>query len=134
MNEQEHQERHKQLHNSLDELVADFIHCTKNLLSGTSIMVFLLWAGKQSMEVDHPDPGEEEEEKKTSIEWDRLCKIEVLDADGWDRKNYQFSMYEELISREEFEVRLSASTCSFPEGAFAEGYNMWRDKDGNDTG
>jgi len=61
MTPEEHQQRHVELHKHLDELLADFIHCTKNLLSSTSIMVFLLWAGKQSMEVDHPDPGEEED-------------------------------------------------------------------------
>ena len=49
-------------------------------------------------------------ELKTSEEWQKLCKAEVLDPDGWDRKNFQFSWYEENISRSEFEKRLVLST------------------------
>ena len=50
---------------------------------------------------------------KTSEEWQKLCNIKVLDPDGWDRKNFQFSWYEESISREEFLNRLLISTCEF---------------------
>ncbi len=53
-------------------------------------------------------------EKKTSKEWEELIpdkyKLAILDPDGWDRKNYQFSFYEELITKEEFNRRLSSST------------------------
>jgi hypothetical protein len=38
--------------------------------------------------------------------------ITVLDADGWDRKNYAAS-WAELIDENEFEVRLTSSTCSW---------------------
>ena len=31
--------------------------------------------------------------------------------DGWDRKNYQYSWFEEKISLSEFEKRLMKSTC-----------------------
>ena len=50
---------------------------------------------------------------KTSAQWQNLCRIDVLDPDGWDRSNYQFSWYEELISRQEFERRLVSSTVQF---------------------
>ena len=52
-------------------------------------------------------------EKKNSEEWQKLCKIEVIDPDGWDRQNYQFSWYEEKITKQEFEKRLGPSTCQF---------------------
>jgi hypothetical protein len=38
----------------------------------------------------------------------------VMDPDGWDRRNYQYSWHEELITNEEFEKRLSKSTCQWP--------------------
>jgi hypothetical protein len=47
---------------------------------------------------------------KTSEEWQKLCNIQVLDPDGWDRKNYQFSWFEEKITREEFQNRFYGST------------------------
>ena len=55
MTEQEHHERHKELHRSLDELLADFI--THSGLNGrfTSrpIMELLDWAHKQAKQPDH---------------------------------------------------------------------------------
>ena len=51
---------------------------------------------------------------KTSVEWQKLKpNVLVLDPDGWDRKNYQFSWYEELITEEEYQRRLMMSTCLF---------------------
>ena len=35
----------------------------------------------------------------------------IYDADGWDRSNFQYSFYEELITNEEFNQRLMMSTC-----------------------
>ena len=52
-------------------------------------------------------------DKRTSEEWQKLCEVEVLDPDGWDRMNFQYSWYEELITREEFERRLGSSTVQF---------------------
>lgn len=53
-----------------------------------------------------------ENELKTSNEWQILYpEIRVLDPDGWDRKNWDFSWYEELISLEEYEKRRMWSTC-----------------------
>ena len=57
-----------------------------------------------------------EEIKLTSEEWNRrLCKKlgvlhVIIDADGWDRKNYQYSFYEEQITKNEFNRRLMQST------------------------
>ena len=65
-----------------------------------------------------------EMELKTSEEWQKLCKIEVLDPDGWDRANLQFSWYEEKISRNEFERRLAPSTVQFNPDDLK---NIWKD-------
>ena len=53
--------------------------------------------------------------KKTSEEWQKECitLLQVIDPDGWDRKNYQFSWYEEKISKEEFFKRVWSSTTKF---------------------
>lgn len=53
-----------------------------------------------------------DEKLKTSEEW----KLEhdyiiVYDPDGWDRKNYHYSWYEELITEKEFMNRVHMSTC-----------------------
>jgi len=48
--------------------------------------------------------------KKTSSEWIKETTIIVYDPDGWDRENYQFSWFEELITKEEFDKRLMGST------------------------
>ena len=52
--------------------------------------------------------------KKTSQQWyeeiPKEHKLLILDPDGWDRSNYQYSFYEELITKEEFDIRLSSST------------------------
>ena len=55
-------------------------------------------------------------ELKTSAEWEKMPEfkdITILDPDGWDRKNYQYSFYEEKIPIEEFRRRLAPSTCIF---------------------
>jgi hypothetical protein len=44
-------------------------------------------------------------ELKTSEEWMKtglLRGSEILDPDGWDRQNYQFSWFEEKITEKEF--------------------------------
>ena len=51
---------------------------------------------------------------KTSVEWQALKpKIVVLDPDGWDRKNFQFSWHKELITEKEYKYRRSISTCKW---------------------
>jgi len=49
---------------------------------------------------------------KTSKDWqERYPNPIVLDPDGWDRTNYDYSWGEELISYKEYQRRLSLSTC-----------------------
>lgn len=51
---------------------------------------------------------------KTSHQWYQLIpseyKLVIMDPDGWDRTNYQYSFYEELITEVEFKFRLMKST------------------------
>ncbi len=49
---------------------------------------------------------------KTSQEWYQDIKdtTQVLDPDGWNRKDFQYSWYEELISHSEFNNRVMNST------------------------
>lgn len=54
-----------------------------------------------------------EKELKTSEEWQKECTIIILDPDGWDRKNYNYSWYEEKITRLQFENRMTYSTVQF---------------------
>lgn len=53
-----------------------------------------------------------EQELKTSDEWYKeLGKHYIIhDPDGWNRKNYQFSYYEEKITKEEYQRRVMMST------------------------
>lgn len=54
----------------------------------------------------------EEETRKTSEQWyQECCPVIILDPDGWDRENYQYSWYEELITFDEFSRRVMRSTC-----------------------
>lgn len=51
---------------------------------------------------------------KTSEEWNELVKdtgLVIMDPDGWDRRNFQYSFFEELITYAHFEMRLLQSTC-----------------------
>jgi hypothetical protein len=49
---------------------------------------------------------------KTSIEWiAEYPDITIIDPDGWDRSNYDYSFNEEKITKEEFERRVFMSTC-----------------------
>ena len=56
-----------------------------------------------------------QEELKTSQAWYETIpakyKFVIMDPDGWDRKNYQYSFHEELITKEEFKMRMANSTC-----------------------
>lgn len=56
----EHIERHKELHESLDELLADFITCegqrgVSRLPSTTTVMELLEWSGRQLINPYDPD-------------------------------------------------------------------------------
>lgn len=53
------------------------------------------------------------EPKLTSHDWNWLVfggDVVVLDPDGWDRKNYKYSWYEERITIKEFRGRVMLST------------------------
>jgi hypothetical protein len=60
--------------------------------------------------------------KKTSEEWSKLCSMLILDPDGWDRMNFDFSWYHEKITRKEFERRSLRSTVTFNNKEL-----MWKD-------
>jgi hypothetical protein len=52
-----------------------------------------------------------QEELKTSEEWQKqFPNTKVLDSDGWDRKNYQYSWFEEKITLAEYTTRLHKSS------------------------
>lgn len=54
---------------------------------------------------------------KTSNEWYQIVKeqfgIQLLDPDGWDRQNFQFSFFVDKIDSNEFINRLELSTLKF---------------------
>jgi hypothetical protein len=51
---------------------------------------------------------------KTSEAWHTQLnpKTVIMDPDGWDRRNFETSFYQEKISKEEYQTRLSKSTTS----------------------
>lgn len=60
----------------------------------------------------------ENQELKSSEEWQKQFKhlIYVMDPDGWDRKNFDYSWYDEKITKKEFFNRVCQSTCEFKIG------------------
>lgn len=51
---------------------------------------------------------------KTSEQWSKETpNLIVYDPDGWGRGNFQFSWFEEKITKEEFSIRLFNSTCVY---------------------
>ena len=55
MTKEKHIERHRMLHDRLDELVADLITHTKGLPSRATVLELMEWSAKQ---VENPDPDE----------------------------------------------------------------------------
>ena len=54
--------------------------------------------------------------RKSSEEWFKELydsKIEIIDPDGWDRQNFDYSWFDEKINIIEFEKRLMISTLNF---------------------
>lgn len=51
-------------------------------------------------------------ELKTSAEWNEMIGggVNILDPDGWDRSNWEFSWHQEKISKKEFGNRVFLST------------------------
>ena len=57
-------------------------------------------------------------ELKTSAEWQELYPYpKVMDPDGRDRKNYDYSWYQEKINIKEYASRVRHSTCMHKVGA-----------------
>lgn len=52
--------------------------------------------------------------KKTSEQWlsevDEKYSLCILDPDGWDRNNFDYSFNKERITKEEFDTRVANST------------------------
>ena len=78
---------------------------------------FIKDVGKAIDPVINPKP-----EYKTSREWYKTIpekyNVKILDPDGWNRTNYEFSFNEQLITKEEFKKRLSLSTIQCNHGFF----------------
>ena len=51
--------------------------------------------------------------KKTSDVWSECLGVKILDPDGWDRENFQYSFYEEYITEGEFMERADRSTTDY---------------------
>lgn len=68
---------------------------------------------------------------KTSKQWyDEMPedeKIIIIDPNGWDRSNYEYSFNEELITYNEFEERVMYSTCISKETICKKGDNSVQD-------
>lgn len=48
----------------------------------------------------------------TSEEWQQIYPSpKVLDPDGWNRKDFSYSWYQELIDEKEYHLRVIQSTC-----------------------
>lgn len=51
---------------------------------------------------------------RTSKDWyenlQKYYEVKILDYDGWDRMNFDYSFNEELITSEEFDMRIARST------------------------
>lgn len=50
MTKDEHIVRHKELHKSLDELIADFINNTQKLPSQTTLIELMRWSNQQTID------------------------------------------------------------------------------------
>ena len=60
-------------------------------------------------------------DKHTSEEWQKIYPSpKVIDPDGWDRKNYIYSWYQELIDEKEYHLRIMKSTCGWDSNSQAD--------------
>ncbi len=60
MTNAEHKERHQELHRCLDELIADFIHHTKGLLSECNLLDLMQWSHAQTVSPTEVSENDEE--------------------------------------------------------------------------
>lgn len=63
---------------------------------------------------NHEQP--EQSELMTSLQWQEIDSsgVIIIDPDGWDRSNLNYSFNKELITKQEYEKRKSNSTCYVP--------------------
>lgn len=68
---------------------------------------------------------------KTSQTWleyiPRSYSLRIIDPDGWDRENYEYSFNEELVTWGEFMNRLSNSTVSVNISLFTDDIKIHED-------
>jgi|TARA_R110000787_G_scaffold202209_1_gene312953 hypothetical protein len=64
-------------------------------------------------EIETEDELVDKIQLKTSFEWAKDCKYTILDPDGWDRKNFKFSWYQEQIAQQEFDNRVLLSSVIY---------------------
>ncbi len=104
-----------------DEFLFD-IDCQKEMVNGyknqpENVFGFVIdWEIVKYARLIQPHSGERyvklEVEKKTSQKWqEQFPNPNVLDPDGWNRSNFQYSWFEEEISEVEYQMRLMRSTC-----------------------
>lgn len=102
--------------------VATHIECEMNNLIGKIKSLFCIYDEDDPLFTDMSDNPILDQIKEfnptlyTSEYWlDRRNsgmdeKVVIINPDGWDRSNYEFSFKEERITEEEFEMRLAKST------------------------
>jgi flagellar biosynthesis/type III secretory pathway protein FliH len=83
--------------------------------TGREFAEHILKSGRDTDGVEEPEDDYckdcKEEPQKTSKEWQEIYpNPKVLDPDGWDRQNFQFSWFEEEITFDEYKNRVSKST------------------------
>lgn len=61
--------------------------------------------------------------KKTSDVWAKELCVLIMDADGWDRQNYEYSWFKEEITEAEFIKRKATSTVLMEANA-PKGYKL----------
>lgn len=55
MIKEEHISRHKELHEHLDELIADYITCTEKTLGESAIFDLIKWSHQQTLDPTFPE-------------------------------------------------------------------------------
>ena len=109
----------------LDDLRANGSTAAPGFMRPEGIIVYMAQARrlfKITLENDEvpkslPKPKKATTILKTSEEWAKDYPVtRVVDPDGWDRENFQYSFYEERITHAEFMYRLGQSTVT---GGFA---------------
>ena len=63
INKEDHKKRHIELHESLDELVSDFINHTESMPTETTVLDLLKWAYLQTINPDDKDEADSNNKK-----------------------------------------------------------------------